>query len=119
MGANLTGESRGMTEQQGADRYFATEGTMAFRLIPVLPAYFEECLMSNTGAFRIERADGHFDYISGTRYLVLEDGSGAIRLEEESDGAIEVIYLGEVLRRYEPDAWVRWESIAYHPEDDE
>ena len=114
-------EPAGMTERQGAssDRYFAAEGTMAFRLIEVLPTYFEECLISNTGAFRIERADGHSDYISGTRYLVLEDGSGVIRLEEESSGAIEVIYLGEVLRRYEPDTWLHWEPLPPGTTDDD
>jgi hypothetical protein len=62
--------------------------------------------MSDRGAVTVWLSSGEVEHIAGTRYLDVE------RLRaDEIEGAVEVIYLGVVLRSYPAGTWTRWKSM--------
>ncbi|OBK50181.1 hypothetical protein A5656_27400 [Mycobacterium gordonae] len=87
-----------------AERFYAASGPMATSVMECDSHYYAECLMSGRGAVAVWLSSGDVEHIAGTRYLDAE------RLRaDENEGALEIIYLGEVLRSYPAGAWTRWE----------
>lgn len=70
--------------------------------------YYAECLMSGRGAVSVWLSSGVVEHVAGTRYRDVE------RLcAEENEGALEIIYLGVVLRSYPAGTWKRWDYAEY------
>ena len=68
--------------------------------------YYAECLMAGRGAVTVWLSSGAVEHIAGTRYLDVE------RLRaDETEGTLEIIYLGVVLRLYPAGTWTRWEHV--------
>lgn len=67
--------------------------------------YYAECLMSGRGAVTVWLGSGEVEHVAGTRYLDVEH----LRAEE-NEGALEIIYLGVVLRSYPAGSWTRWQD---------
>ncbi len=88
------------------ERFFEASGPMATSLLKCNAHRYRECLMSDRGAVTMWLSSGEVEHIAGTRYLDIERLRG-----EENEGAVEVIYLGVVLRSYPAGTWKRWESV--------
>lgn len=80
---------------------------MAVSLLECDSRRYRECLMSDRGAVTVWLSTGEVEHIAGTRYLDVGQVRG-----EECEGALEIIYLGEVLRSYPAGTWTRWESAG-------
>lgn len=94
------------SEVTAVERFYAASGPMATSVMECDSHYYRECLMSDRGAVTVWLSSGDVEHIAGTRYLDVERLRG-----EENDGAVEIIYLGVVLRSYPAGAWKRWESV--------
>lgn len=93
------------SEVTAVQRFFEASGPMATSLLACDSHRYNECLMSDRGAVTVWLSSGEVERIVGTRYLDVE------RLRaDESDGALEVIYLGVILRSYPAGTWTRWEQ---------
>lgn len=68
--------------------------------------YYAECLMSGRGAVSVWLSSGEVEHVAGTRHLHVERLRG-----EEDEGALEIIYLGVVLRSYPAGTWTRWQDV--------
>lgn len=94
------------SEVTAVERFYAASGPMATSVMECEARYYRECLMSDRGAVTVWLASGEVEHIAGTRYLDVE----RVRADQ-IDCALEVIYLGEVLRSYPAGTWKRWEQM--------
>lgn len=89
-----------------AERFYAASGPMATSVMECDSHYYTECLMSGRGAVTVWLPSGEVEHVAGTRYLNVE------RLRaEQNEGALEIIYLGVVLRLYPAGTWKRSECV--------
>lgn len=94
------------SEVTAVERFYAASGPMATSVMECDARYYRECLMADRGAITVWLSSGEVEHIAGTRYLDVE----RVRADE-IDGALEVIYLGEVLQSYPAGTWTRWEQV--------
>lgn len=87
------------------ERFYAASGPMATSVRECDSHHYAECLMSDRGAVTVWLSSGEVEHIAGTRYLQVERLRG-----EENGGALEIIYLGVVLRSYAAGTWTRWQD---------
>jgi hypothetical protein len=104
--SSVSGMTNSSSDVTAAERFYAASGPMATSVMECDEHYYAECLMAGRGAVMVRLSSGEVEHMAGTRYLDVEKLRG-----EENNGALEIIYLGVVLRSYPAGTWKRWESV--------